>query len=62
MTPIENHKYELLGYTDKTGDKIWIYNRSMSPLGYYSESFDKTFTKNGTPVSNGNTIMMLLHS
>jgi hypothetical protein len=62
MTPITDNKLKLLGYTDKTGDKFWVYDRSMSPLGYYSESFDQTFKSNGTPVSNGNTVMMLLHS
>jgi hypothetical protein len=60
MTPVTNHKHELLGYTDTTGDKFWVYDRSMSPLGYYSESFKQTFNRNGTPISNGNTAMMLL--
>ena len=60
MTPITNFKNQLIGYTDKTNDKIWVYSKNMSPLGYYSESFDKTFTNNGRPLTNGNTIMMLL--
>jgi len=49
-----------IGWLDYQGDKIYLTDETGKPLGYYSESYNATFTAIGQRVGNGNILGMLL--
>lgn len=49
-----------IGWLDDQGDKLWLTDEHGKKLGYYSESYNATFTAIGTRVGNGNVLGTLL--
>jgi hypothetical protein len=49
-----------IGWTDDQGDRIWLTDEYGRQLGYYSYSYDATFTATGQRIGNGNILGTLL--
>jgi hypothetical protein len=57
---IRDSGYGMLGWTEASGSKLYIYNSAGTRLGYYDTDSDKSYKVGGIFIGYGNIISTLL--
>lgn len=57
---IKDYTGKILGFTELSGTKKWLYTFHGAKVGYYDSATNKTYEWTGRMVGNGDILMTLL--
>ncbi len=57
---ITDWRGKILGSTEQSGNRLWLYDFYGAKLGYYDSSANKTYDWRGGFVGQGNILIILL--
>lgn len=57
---IQDYTGKIIGFTEVSGNKKWLYDFHGRKIGYYDSSLNKTCEWTGKIVGNGDILMTLL--